>query len=165
MVKSGFVLVASTMWVALCLPATTGAGEPRDKHMPAPRQLVGFTEAVFRGDAGVAALMAACEREFPRSRMAASEEILKAQILPDNILHQPARVRAWVKPDYSLAWAIAGKDPRVSGVGDATPYHLTCDGWTTSGGDTRGLVVSPIGNLGALPCRESHPVACSGAVD
>jgi hypothetical protein len=62
-----------------------------------PRGLVGFTSATTTGGAGIFAMTALCQAEFPASRMCTSAEVLATQKLPT----LPGRnVHAWVQPTF-----------------------------------------------------------------
>ncbi len=145
--------------VALVLFSTpSGAGE-------LPRGLVGFSSATVQGDAGVFGMTAACQADFPTSRMCLTTEVIATQALPA----LSSSDMGWVQP----VLLTGNTGPEGAGTGgalvDAASGHavpvsgtLSCQSWINAASGI-GLVVLSNGGIGTGACDTAHQVACCAA--
>jgi hypothetical protein len=151
----------------LALASSASAGKPKTKpvevvNFPAVQavnvvsgcgealQLLGFTSASVAAT-GPLALTAACEAEFPESRICTSEEVIKTRSVPQSLSG-----RAWVLPAFQpIDSALVDASGLFGGVGS-----FNCQSWQALGG----TALTMDGNGAFFPnvCSEPRPVACCG---
>lgn len=126
-------------------------------------KFIGITNATFVGNAGRAAMMAACHAEYPGSRMAFSDEY-SATINPP-----PLTQTAWVQPRVAVALAIGGDsitkwffDPNGNLFSGGTVNSLDCGSWQFAdpGQGYSGAVLKPNGAVVSQGCNQTIAVAC-----
>ncbi|UCE85214.1 MAG: hypothetical protein JSU66_12805 [Deltaproteobacteria bacterium] len=127
----------------------------------AERQLVGFSATRVTGDAGVLGFTAACQSEFPDSRMCTSVEVMETVTLPQGLAGE-----AWVRPVFQST-TTSGGGVDASGIRGSVGIELTCRGWGLASVD--GLVVDDQGrfassvDLASGGCETPRAVACCAA--
>ena len=115
-----------------------------------PYQLVGFSTMGFHGHAGVRAMTNDCQESFgPGARMCKSTEVLETVVWPQGDVSA-----AWLQPVFVSG--STGTD--ASGVFNASPLRLSCDGWSKETGS--GLTVNSEGEFRTSGCDNSRRVAC-----
>lgn len=118
--------------------------------------LVGFTSATFTGNQGALALTAACQAQFPGTRMCTSEEVMNSRTVPGGLTGT-----AWVRPKV-LAMAGTSSTQAVDASGVVQiPDNMSCGAWAFTN-NWYGLTVSATGSFSVLVCSEPRAVACCG---
>ena len=119
-------------------------------------QLVGFTTTTHLGNTGVLGFTAACQAEFPESRMCSSQEILSTTVLPSSLSG-----KAWVQP--TILPGDVNNVIDASGV-RSNVFGISCDGWSTIG--FTGLTVDGGGsfNSSLAACVIPRSVSCCAVV-
>jgi len=108
-------------------------------------QLVGFTTTTMNGGSGVFTFTAACQAEFPGSRMCTITEATRITEIPD------------LSNGTYLAWADTD-EPGFSSTESCGGWGATYQGWT-------GTAISELGRRHFVLCEESWSVACCAPVE
>ncbi len=135
---------------------------------PRPFRFVGLTTARFQGNAGRVVMNAACNADYPGSRVAYAEEYVQTPNPP------PVTETAWIQARVVGAVSFNdGNGPRFfdsSGTTFAAPsvgsgnyaFSFDCASWTTNGSWHVSATVSPAGAIELSSCtRQPAPVACA----
>ena len=139
------------MRTLLMVAAVVASGEYAFAASGLSRGLVGFTSGTLSGDIGVLAMTKLCQADFPASRMCSSAEVLATQTIPS----LPKGPGGWVQPSL-VPNGMGGLD--VSGTASASPWDLSCSGWSQASGT--GLVVDGSGRFTRESCSATRHVAC-----
>jgi hypothetical protein len=121
-------------------------------------QLIGLTTETFTGDEGLLGFTAACQAQYPGTRLCTSQEVIRTTTIPAGLSGS-----AWVlfTPTGGPG---NGTIVDASGVTNS-PHLLTCDGWIVAAGNTTGLAVefsAQNGSFAAQLCSEPRKVSCCG---
>jgi len=112
-------------------------------------QLVGFTAATFDPSRGVFTYTAACQAEFPGSRMCILSEAIKTTTLPT---FGAGTGWAWIAPG----------NPMMSTMGSE---YGSCNGWTYVNCVVGGMALNRSGGYRRQPCDSVLSVACCAPVE
>ena len=115
--------------------------------------LAGFTAAAFDGGSGFLAFAAACNSEFPGTRVCSSLDIVRTTAVPPGLTGG-----AWVAP---MLVANGNAFDAGSGKHSNNPADFTCQGW--NGGSNSGLAVDASGRFFLASCSQSYSAACCTA--
>ena len=125
-----------------------------------PFTFVGVTSQTFDGDSGYYAMTTACSNEYPRSRMALTQELFTA-IAPPPIVSE-----AWILPTPTFALtlndgATFSKVMDVSGTLLGNAQEINCISWTRDDAGIEGTIVDSTGAILKGNCNQARPVACA----
>ena len=109
---------------------------------PARFHLVGFTAAELTGNQGVFTFTAACQLEYPGSRMCMLSEAIKTVVIPD------------LAAGTDIVWIEPGE-----GRSAITSVDGNCEGWRAIS-SYRGMTIDKQGGFVARPCDFLYGVAC-----
>ena len=138
-------------FLIVCLAAVYAYATPRS--LPERIQLLGFTEQRSTGSAFE--LAAACEAEFPGSRVCTPRDIMRTAVAPESVAALDPEDEA------NAAW-IDGTSLQWEGASLVCQVRVPQGSSTAQGFSVQGAVVGPDGNFGEVGCGMALRVACCG---
>jgi len=139
----------------------SGVVEVSNLPMPDPAhfRFVGVTTQTFPGGGSRAAMMQACNSEYPGSRMAFSDEY------PTTVAPPAIASDAWIQPRVAAALSLEYLiDPAGSVIYDPSievPNRFSCGEWSTSSANSGGAFISTGGAIFTTACVNELRVACA----